>query len=159
MTRQVRVPDTALVPHDKLNRNLSITSGSTTIAAVVYSDLQYQELQPVGTMNELSREELILHAVRRQKADQVRRIKPELRTAEGTDEETCLKIVTVLMPIKRSYVLAGCSDGGVSLAVNGRAGRRVVCVLDHKKAVLDVLDVEGDAEDESEGEEEEPERS
>jgi anaphase-promoting complex subunit 4 len=52
------------------------------------------------------------------------------------------------MPIRRSYVLAGCISGEVSLALNGRAGRRVACVLDHKEAVLEILDIEGETEDE-----------
>lgn len=52
------------------------------------------------------------------------------------------------MPIRRSYVLAGCISGEISLALNGRIGRRVACVLDRKEAVLEVLDIEGEAEDE-----------
>jgi anaphase-promoting complex subunit 4 len=59
-----------------------------------------------------------------------------------------LQIASVLMPIRRSYVLAGCISGEVSLALNGRTGRRVACVLDHKEAVLEVLDIEGEGEDE-----------
>jgi anaphase-promoting complex subunit 4 len=60
------------------------------------------------------------------------------------------------MPIRRSYVLAACVSGEVSLALNGRIGRRVACVLDHKEAILEVLDIEGEMDDESwdeEGEE------
>ena len=52
------------------------------------------------------------------------------------------------MPIRRSYVLAGCIGGDVSLALNGRIGRRVACVLDCKEAVLEVLDIEGESDDE-----------
>lgn len=38
----------------------------------------------------------------------------------------------------------------MSLAVNGRVGRRVVCVLDVDQSILEVLDLEGDdAEDET----------
>ena len=52
------------------------------------------------------------------------------------------------MPIKRSYVLAGCISGEVSLAINGRTGRRVACILDSREAVLEILDIEGEADDE-----------
>ena len=52
------------------------------------------------------------------------------------------------MPIRRSYVLAGCISGEVSLALNGRIGRRVACVLDRKEGVLEVLDIEGETDDE-----------
>ena len=51
------------------------------------------------------------------------------------------------MPIRRSYVLAGCISGEVSLALNGRAGRRVACVLDQTEGVLEVLDIEGETDD------------
>ena len=52
------------------------------------------------------------------------------------------------MPIRRSYVLAGCISGEVSLALNGRIGRRVACVLDGKDGVLEILDIEGETDDE-----------
>ena len=52
------------------------------------------------------------------------------------------------MPIRRSYVLAGCISGEVSLALNGRTGRRVACVLDQTEGVLEVLDIEGETDDE-----------
>ena len=57
------------------------------------------------------------------------------------------------MPIRRSYVLATCVSGEVSLALNGRMGRRVVCVLDRKEAILEVLDIEGEMDDELWGKE------
>ncbi len=57
------------------------------------------------------------------------------------------------MPIRRSYVLAGCISGQLSLALNGRIGRRVACVLDEKVGVLEVLDIEGETVEESEEEE------
>jgi anaphase-promoting complex subunit 4 len=57
------------------------------------------------------------------------------------------------MPIRRSYVLAGCVSGDVSLALNGRMGRRVACVLDRKEAILEVLDIEGEMDDELWGKE------
>ncbi len=52
------------------------------------------------------------------------------------------------MPIRRSYVLAGCISGEVSLALNGRIGRRVACILEHKEGILEVLDIEGESDDE-----------
>jgi len=35
----------------------------------------------------------------------------------------------------------------VSLAVNGRVGRRVACVLDNRRTTMQSLDLEGDGED------------
>jgi anaphase-promoting complex subunit 4 len=60
------------------------------------------------------------------------------------------------MPIRRSYVLAGCISGDVSLALNGRIGRRVACILD-RKGVLEVLDIEGETDDEWDEDEDEDE--
>jgi len=54
------------------------------------------------------------------------------------------------MPIKRSCPLAACEDGDVSFAVNGRLGRRVACILDSQRLVLQVLDMEGSDPDEDE---------
>ncbi|PIL31977.1 hypothetical protein GSI_06681 [Ganoderma sinense ZZ0214-1] len=54
-------------------------------------------------------------------------------------------------PITQSRTLTSCVAGGVTLAVNGRTGRRVSCVLDEAGMNLEVLDMEG----EEEGEEEE----
>lgn len=50
-------------------------------------------------------------------------------------------------PIKRCRALAGCKDGGVSLAVNGRVNRRVACVLDASGTRMESFDLEGDGED------------
>jgi anaphase-promoting complex subunit 4 len=55
------------------------------------------------------------------------------------------------IPIKRRRQLTACRDGSVSLAVNGRVGRRVVCILDGVGTTMDILDMEGD-EDEDESE-------
>jgi anaphase-promoting complex subunit 4 len=59
------------------------------------------------------------------------------------------------MPIRRSYVLAGCTSGEVLLALNGRMGRRVACVLDRQEGNLEVLDIEGETDDEGWDEDEE----
>jgi len=104
-------------------------AGPTTVATVGFSDLYYQELQPIGPTDELSLERMIAHALEERKVGQ---------------------IAAVLMPIRRSYVLAGCTRGEVSLALNGRAGRRVACVLDGEEGVLEVLDIEGESEDDEE---------
>jgi anaphase-promoting complex subunit 4 len=37
--------------------------------------------------------------------------------------------------------------GDVSLAVNGRTGRRVACVLDNKGSTMEILDMEGTSEE------------
>ncbi|KAF8445957.1 anaphase-promoting complex, cyclosome, subunit 4-domain-containing protein [Boletus edulis BED1] len=55
------------------------------------------------------------------------------------------------IPITKCRRLSGWRSGSVSLAVNGRVGRRVVCVLDGEGTTMEVLDMEGE---ELEGEEE-----
>ena len=54
-----------------------------------------------------------------------------------------------LTPLQ-SRTLAGCTKGGVALAVNGRKGRRVACVLGEDGTALQVFDMEGEEEDDDE---------
>lgn len=119
--------DDSLIIVYRVNGAAGTTQGTTTVATVVYSDLDYQGVKPVDPLGELSREQLIAHALEERKVGQ---------------------IAAVLMPIRRSYVLAGCISGEASLALNGRIGRRVACVLDCKEGVLEVLDIEGESDDE-----------
>ncbi|KAF5390354.1 hypothetical protein D9757_002903 [Collybiopsis confluens] len=48
------------------------------------------------------------------------------------------------LSIKQSRGLKRCKTGTVSLAVNGRVGRRVACVLDNEGMYLETFDLEGD---------------
>lgn len=57
--------------------------------------------------------------------------------------------------LHQSRTLAGCAEGGVALAVNGRVGRRVACVLGGEGTAMEVLDMEGEEEEEEEEEGEE----
>lgn len=50
-------------------------------------------------------------------------------------------------PIIQSRALKGCREGGVTLAVNGGAGRRVSCVLDGTGLAVEVLDMAGEEEE------------
>jgi hypothetical protein len=61
--------DTALIPPDELN--LGTAQGSTTVATVGYTDLHYQGVQPVDPLGELSREQLVAHALEEGKVGQV----------------------------------------------------------------------------------------
>ena len=42
----------------------------------------------------------------------------------------------------QARALIGCREGNVTLAVNGRVGRRVACVLDNTALTLEIMDVE-----------------
>ena len=48
-----------------------------------------------------------------------------------------------------SRELAGCQEGTVTLAVNGRVGRRVACVLDAAGLGLEVVDMAGEEDEEA----------
>jgi hypothetical protein len=78
--------DTALISRDELN--LGTTQGSTTIATVGYSDLQYQGVQTVDRLGELSREQLIAHALEERKVGQVLYTRSD-DNLPNSDEETC----------------------------------------------------------------------
>ncbi|KAI0312628.1 anaphase-promoting complex, cyclosome, subunit 4-domain-containing protein [Amylostereum chailletii] len=114
-------------------RNPEGQRGPTIVGTIGYADLDFGGIEDA---NMCSQEEVAKEAERRWKAGEV---------------------ASVPMPIKRSRALSGCEDGKVTLAVNGRSGRRVACILDVDGGVLEVLDLEGDGEEEEEEEEEEAE--
>ncbi|RDX55874.1 hypothetical protein OH76DRAFT_1396221 [Lentinus brumalis] len=88
---------------------------------------------------------------------------PSHEYVNGTTRETLMgdvlgllangQIASAPAPIIQSRQLSGCTTGGASLAVNGRVGRRVACVLDEAGLTLEVLDMAGEEEEEEEEEE------
>ena len=58
------------------------------------------------------------------------------------------QITSSPLPVYQSRALAGCREGSVALAVNGRAGRRVACVLGEGGMALEVFDMESEEEEE-----------
>ncbi|KAJ7591382.1 anaphase-promoting complex, cyclosome, subunit 4-domain-containing protein [Mycena floridula] len=94
-------------------------SNTAFIATVGYADLEFRQDQTDAT----TRERLMQGAVESWKAGQ---------------------LISMILPIKRARSLVTCKTGPVSLAVNGRAGRRVACVLDDKGLTLETFDIEGD---------------
>ena len=58
-----------------------------------------------------------------------------------------LQLTPTRIVINRRRLLSGCQTGGVSLALNGRTGRRVACVLDSSGTQLESFDLEGEGED------------
>ncbi|KAI0932220.1 hypothetical protein AcW1_000598 [Taiwanofungus camphoratus] len=102
--------------------------GQASIATVGYADLTYQPIELRGYVNDLAREALMSEVTQRLQDGQ---------------------LTSVHVPIIQSRSLAGCRKGKVTLAVNGRVGRRVACVLDDSGLALEILDMEGE-EDEAE---------
>lgn len=104
--------------------------GGTFIATVGYNDLGYQGLaSDAEYVRTHLRENLMDDAVSRWRTGQMG---------------------SVRIPIKRCRRLAGCQAGEVALAVNGRTGRRVACVIGGKRMMMEVIDLEGE---DAEGEE------
>ncbi|KAJ7706158.1 anaphase-promoting complex, cyclosome, subunit 4-domain-containing protein [Mycena rosella] len=101
--------------------------GKAFIATVGYSELDYQELGPAEYVKAPSREDLMQRAMELWEQGQ---------------------LASIPMPIKGRRELAHGGSGPVSLALNGRAGRRVACVLDGQGTNMETLDLEGDAEQE-----------
>ncbi|KAF9481412.1 hypothetical protein BDN70DRAFT_876389 [Pholiota conissans] len=95
------------------------------IATVNYSDIGYQKLVSDDYVKTRTREDLMQDVLELWK-------KGHIRTRSG---------------INRRRALSGCRSGGVSLGLNGRAGRRVGCVLDCFGTELETFDLEGDGED------------
>ncbi|KAF8626535.1 hypothetical protein AX15_004838 [Amanita polypyramis BW_CC] len=105
---------------------LHSTDKLTFMATVKYYDLGYQPLESNVYVKLSGREDLMLHALGRWREGDLRPVR---------------------MPIRRCRALKGCRTGRVFLAVNGRTGRRVACVLDRKGTTVETFDLEGDAED------------
>ncbi|KAG7450497.1 uncharacterized protein BT62DRAFT_1001314 [Guyanagaster necrorhizus] len=104
--------------------------GGTFIATVGYNDLGYQGLLCDGEYVRMHlRENLMDDVVSRWRTGQME---------------------SVRIPIKRCRRLAGCQAGEVALAVNGRKGRRVACVIGGNRMMMEVIDLEGE---DAEGEE------
>ncbi|KAL0571815.1 hypothetical protein V5O48_010145 [Marasmius crinis-equi] len=97
--------------------------GETFIATVRYDDLGYQALLWEDHVTLVVREELTEWA---------------LHSLEVG------KLASTAIPIKRCRALSGFRTGGVELAVNGRAGRRIACTLDGKGTTLEGFDMEDD---------------
>lgn len=73
------------------------------------------------------------------------------RPCTGVFTDGMVQVPCHSIPITKCRRLSGWKSGSVSLAVNGRVGRRVVCVLDDDGTTMEVLDMEGE---EQEGDEE-----
>ncbi|TBU35229.1 anaphase-promoting complex, cyclosome, subunit 4-domain-containing protein [Dichomitus squalens] len=96
------------------------------IATVGYADLMYHAIPSHDYVTGTPRKALMEDVLR--------------RLANG-------QVPSAPAPIIQSRTLDGCRAGGVTLAVNGRSGRRVSCVLDEAGLSLEVLDMEGDEEE------------
>ncbi|KAH7911187.1 anaphase-promoting complex, cyclosome, subunit 4-domain-containing protein [Hygrophoropsis aurantiaca] len=111
--------------------NVKNSEGPMFIATVNYRDLEYRELQSEGYVNAPVRKEIVTYVVQ--------------RWNEG-------HFPSASIPIKRCRQLIACKNGPVSLAMNGRIGRRVVCILDGSGGTMEILDMEGDEEMEGDDE-------
>jgi len=110
----------------------------TFIAMFSYNDLGYQTLPLDGYVKGPSREHLV---------QQVLQLWDEGHMTSSN------------IPIKSCRELIAGKGGDVSLAVNGRTGRRVACVLDNKGSTMEVLDMEGNSEEMEAEDNEEEERA
>nr|GAT44205.1 DEAD-domain-containing protein [Mycena chlorophos] len=99
------------------------------IATVGYHELEYQEL---GSEAYTTREDLMQRAMELWEQGQ---------------------LAAIPAPIKqRRELVHGVGSGAVSLALNGRVGRRVACVLDGAGTKMETLDLEADELEEDEEE-------
>ncbi|KAF9270239.1 hypothetical protein L218DRAFT_22909 [Marasmius fiardii PR-910] len=99
------------------------SDGETFIGTVHYDDLEYRVLGWEDHVTLLVREELIECTLRRLEAGE---------------------LALTPIPIKRCRALDGFRTGAVHLAVNGRVGRRIACILDYKGTTLETFDMEDD---------------
>ncbi|KAJ7786332.1 anaphase-promoting complex, cyclosome, subunit 4-domain-containing protein [Mycena metata] len=105
--------------------------GGAFIATAGYSELEYQELGPAEYVRTPAREDLMQRAMELLEQGQ---------------------LASIPIPIKARRELAYGGSGPVSLALNGRVGRRVACVLDGQGTNMETVDLEGDGDAEQEDE-------
>jgi len=97
----------------------------TFIGMFDYNDLGYQNLRLDVHIKGLSREDLVQRVVQ--------------LWNEG-------HIASDNIPIKSCRELISSKEDEASLAVNGRVGRRVACLLYNKGSTMEILDMEGNGE-------------
>ncbi|KAH7883604.1 anaphase-promoting complex, cyclosome, subunit 4-domain-containing protein [Phlebopus sp. FC_14] len=105
------------------------TQGPIFVGTGHYTTLRYQTLESEGYVSGPARRDMMANALQRWNGGHL----PWSR-----------------IPITRCRELSACRNGPVSLAVNGRVGRRVVCVLDGDGMEMEILDMEGEEEGEME---------
>jgi anaphase-promoting complex subunit 4 len=141
-----------LYPTACINENYD--QGPMFVATVNYTTLGYHILQSERYVSGPARIDMMASVLQRRKEGHVSLVFwPCFRRdlACGVFTDGMAQVPCNPIPITKCRRLSGCKNGPVSLAVNGRAGRRVVCVLDVDGTTMEVLDTEGE---ELEGEEE-----
>ncbi|KAI6031817.1 anaphase-promoting complex, cyclosome, subunit 4-domain-containing protein [Pisolithus microcarpus] len=108
------------------------TQGPIYVGTMNYTMLRYQKLESEEYVSGSSQRDMIVDMLQRWK--------------EG-------HVVSGGIPITKCRRLSACKGESISMAVNGRVGRRVVCVLGNDGVTMEVIDMEGDeveADEESE---------
>ncbi|KLO20277.1 hypothetical protein SCHPADRAFT_918366 [Schizopora paradoxa] len=111
----------------------SEASGAPSVITMVdYADLSYHELDERSYVNAPSKEDIVAETI-------------------GLLERN--QLASVPMPIRKRLTLKQSrrvgSGSGMSLSVNGRPGRRIACVLDGAGNELEMVDMEGEEEEEA----------
>lgn len=99
------------------------TQGPIYVGTMNYTMLRYQRLESEEDVSGSSERDMIVDMLQRWK--------------EG-------HVVSGGVPITKCRRLSACKGESISMAVNGRVGRRVVCVLGKDGVTMEVIDMEGD---------------
>jgi hypothetical protein len=103
-------------------------SSNTFIGLVPHHDLGYHDIYHSLNVGSIKTREHLVH---------------DLINGDNLSQEN--KSRAVPMPITQCRLLTASDDSVGSLAVNGKAGRTVACVLDGRGIALETLDLEGDS--------------
>ncbi|KAL5535567.1 hypothetical protein ACEPAF_3661 [Sanghuangporus sanghuang] len=109
--------------------------GAERIGTIDYSGLEYLEVELERYVNGVWQEDIVAEAITKLSAGQVS------CPAVPVRKQRALKLT-----VDRRKEMTMRRDGQGALAVNGRAGRRVACVVDGKGNELEMLDMEGEEE-------------
>ncbi|KAH8120371.1 anaphase-promoting complex, cyclosome, subunit 4-domain-containing protein [Phellopilus nigrolimitatus] len=116
--------------------------GAGTIGMVNYCGIEYTEVDLRGNVRGLWQEDIVAEAIKQVKTGQVACAPAPIRRQRG------LKVCGRAGREQNEGPGAGTRTGTATLAVNGRVGRRVGCVLDGEGNELEMFDMEGDEEEE-----------
>lgn len=117
----------------------------TTLATVQFAAVEFHIVEEAETKDIKTREALIAKVLRRVQTGVVRVLAYLLDRADKL-----LQMPATPLELLQSRTLAGCTKGAVVLAVNGRQGRRVTCVLGEDGTALEVFDMDAEEDEDEE---------
>lgn len=115
------------------------TQGPIYVGTMNYTMLRYQRLESEEYVSGPAQKDMIVDMLQRWREGHVSLMFLARAVTDGM-----IQLMGGGVPITKCRRLSACKSGSISMAVNGRVGRRVVCVLGGDGMTMEVIDMEGD---------------